>query len=259
MIDEALKNRIETALNSDKLMDLFEQLEKEGLGKTELEDIFTDFLKTLPQEAKREANEEKLIDLLDGITGYCHPDRCLFPPEEYKAHPGIILFFAANEDRKLIVRFIIENTNLRLFIADSYESGELEIKSVEEIDFTKHLRFYLWNEIVSNEFTIHEQWFEHIQKTNWSFISNPTFLLNFGEIEDKVITISGISYAFHDYPTQAFFEAIEPIRSYVDKLKVNTAIGVPVLKDAYSLVEKGFSLKESAETRWNYELDSISV
>lgn len=255
MIDEALTNRIESAISSNMLMSLLEDLEAEGLGQKELETIFTDFLITID---KREADEEKVIELLEGITGYCNPSRYLFPPEKYKTYPGIISFFAANEDRKLIVRFIFENTNLRLFIADSYESGELEIKSIEEIDFTKHLRFYLWNEIVSNEFTIHEQWFEHIQKTNWAFISNPTLFLNFGEIEGKFITISAISCGFHDYPTQVFFETIEPIRSYIDKLKVETAIGVPVLQDAYSLTKKGFFLKESAETRWNYNLDSDS-
>lgn len=252
MIDDALVNRIESTLSSNTLMSLLEDLEAEGMGQKELETIFTDFLKIIEN---RETDEEKIIELLEGITGYCNPSRCLFPPEKYKVYPGIIRFFAANEDRKLIVRFIFENTNFRLFIADSYESGELEIKSFEEIDFTKHLRFYLWNKIVSNEFTIHEQWIEHIQKTNWAFISDPTFFLTFGEIKDKIITTSAISYGFHDFPTQAFFETIEPIRSYIDKLKVETAIGVPVLQDAYSLTKKGFFLKESAETRWSYNLD----
>lgn len=255
MIDKVLKNRIETALSSNSLMNLFEQLESEGSDKKELENIFTDYLKVAQEENISESDEEKLFDLLDGITGYCHPERCLFPPEKYENHPGIIRFFAASEDRKLVISFILENTNLRLFIADSYESGELEVKSFEEINFTKHLRFFLWNESISDKFTIYEQWFEHIQKTNWSFISNPTFFLNFGEIESEVIAISAISYGFHDYPNKNFFEAIEPIRSFVDKLKVKTAIGIPVLPNANSLTEKGFSLKESAETRWKYNLD----
>ncbi len=258
MIDEVLKNRIETALSSDNLMDLFEDFVEENFGKDELESIFTDFYNSIQEDNNRESDKEKIGDLLDGITGYCHPDRCLFPPETYKDYPGIIRFFATDKDQKSVVNFIFENTNLRLFIADSYESGELEIKSVEEIDFTKHPRFYLWNEVISNEFTIREQWIEHIQKTNWAFISNPTFFLNFGETKDKVITISEIFYGFHHYPTQSFFETIEPIRFYINKIKVKTAIGVPVLQSAYSLVEKGFLLKESAETRWNYNLDSDS-
>jgi len=256
MIDEVLKNRVETALSSNSLMILFEELEAEGLGQKELENLFTEFLKLIPQETNREADEEKIYELLEGITGYCHSDRCLFPPGKYEVHPGIIRFFAANDDQKSIVRFIFENTSFRVFHTDSFENGELEIKSVEEIDFSTPVRLYLWSEVISSEYSIQEQWFEHIQKNCWSFISDPTFFLNFGEIESKVLTPSEVSYAFRHFPTQAAFDSIEPIRSHIDKFQVVTAIGIPVLQDAYSLTRQGFSLKESAETRWEYKLDS---
>lgn len=259
MIDEVLKNRIETALYSDKLMDLFEQLEREGLGQRELENIFTDFLNTIPQDAKRDSDEEKLIELLEGITGYCHPSRYLFPPEKYKTYPGIIRFFAANEDRKLIAQFIFENTSFRLFRDFSYENGELEIKSLEDFISTNYLNFDLWNGKVSKEFSINEKYIDHFQKTCWYFISDPAFILNFGSLEENFLEPSLVTHAFQQYPTQEAFDTIEPIRAFIDKLQVATAIGIPVLPNAYSLVEKGFSLKESAETRWDYKLDSISV
>jgi hypothetical protein len=259
MIDEVLKNRIETALYSDNLMNLFEQLESEGLGKKELENIFTEFLNTIPQDEKRESDEEKIIELIEGITGYCHPERCLFPPEKYQPYRGIIHFFASNEDRELIVRFIFENTSFRLFRDYSYENGELEIKSIEDFISTNHLSFYLWNEKVSKESSIHEKYFEHIQKTCWSFISDPTFILNFGSLEENFLEPSVVTHAFQQYPTQESFDTIEPIRAFIDKLQVATAIGIPVLPNAYSLTKQGIRFKESAETRWDYELDSISV
>lgn len=256
MIDEVLKNRIETALSSNNLMVLFEELEAEGLGQKDLENVFTDFLQSISQETNREEEKETIYELMEGITGYCNPSRHLFPPRQYEVHPGIIRFFAANEDQKLIVRFIFETTSFRVFHANSYENGELEIKSVEDLDFTKPTRVYLWNETISNEYSIHVEYFEHIQKTCWAFISDPTFFLHFGEIEGEILTPSVISYAFRHRPTQVAFDSIEPLRSYIDKLQVTTAIGIPVLQDANSLTKQGFLFKESAETRWNYELDS---
>jgi hypothetical protein len=246
MIDEVLKNRIETALSSDSLMKLFEQLEGECLDKKELETVFTDFLNSIPQDEKRE----------EGITGYCHPELCLFPPEKYQDPRGIIRFFAANEDQKLIVKFIFESTSFQVFRDYSYENGELEIKSVEAFASTNHSRFYLWNKTTSYDFSIHEQYFEHIQKTCWSFLSDPTFILSFGNLEETILEPSFVTHAFHNYPTKAAFDSIEPIRAYINRFQVATAIGVPVLQDAFSLNERGIHLKESAETRWKYKLDS---
>ncbi len=256
MIDEVLKNRIETALSSNNLMDLFEDLVREDFGKDELENIFTGFYNSIQEDDNRESDKEKIGDLLDGITGYCHPDRCLFPPEKYQAHRGIIHFFAANKDRKSIIRFIFENTSFRLFRDYSYENGKLEIESVEEFSSTNHLRFYLWNETISNEFSIHEQYFEHIQKTCWSFLSDPTFILNFGNLEENILELSFVTHAFNNYPTKAAFDSIEPIRSYIDKLQVTTAIGIPVLQNAYLMNKQGIIFKESAQTRWEYKLDT---
>ena len=240
-------------------MVLFEQLESEGLNKKELENVFTNFLKSAQEENILESDEEKLFDLLYGITGYCHPSHYLFPPEKYQVYPGIIRFFAANEDRKLIVKFIFENTSFRVFQDSSYENGELEIKTVEDFVSTNHLRFYLWNKTISNDFSIHEQYFEHIQKTCWSFLSDPTFSLSLGKLSENFLKPSSISYAFRTYPTNAAFDSIEPIRAYIDKLKVATAIGVPVLQDAFSLNEQEIHFKESPETRWEYKLDSESL
>ncbi|MEP7037274.1 MAG: hypothetical protein ABI891_02930 [Acidobacteriota bacterium] len=252
MIDGNLISRIESALSSNNLMSLFEELETEGLEQKELEKVFTDFLQSIDSQ---ETDEEKIIELLEIITGYCQPSFSLFPPDKYKVYPGIIRFFAAFEDQKLIIRFIFENTSFRLFHRSSYENSNLEIKTFDELDFSKPLRFYLWNRIISDEYSIHEQWFEHIQKRCWSFISDPTIFLSFGENKNQILEPSLINYGFRHYPTQAFFESIEPIRSYIDKLQVATAIGVPILQDAYLLIEKDFSFRESAETRWSYNLD----
>jgi hypothetical protein len=259
MIGEVLKNRIETALSSDNLMNLFEQLEREGLNKNELENIFTVFLKSAQEENIPESDEEKLFDLLDRITGYCHPGRCLFPPEKYQAHRGVIRFFAANEDQKSIVRFIFENTSFRLFRDFSYENGKLEINSVKDFDSANHSKFYLWNKTISNEFSIHEHYFEHIPKTCWSFLSDPTFILSFGNLEENTLEPSFITHAFRTYPTKAAFDSIEPIRVYIDEIQVATAIGVPVLQDAFSLNEQGIHFKESPKTRWEYKLDLDSL
>ena len=252
MIDEALVNRIEFALSSNALMGLFGELESEGLEQKELETVFTEFLKTIEN---RENDKEKVIELLEGIIGYCHPSRCLFLPEKYTAHRGIIRFFAVNEDQKSIVRFIFENTPFRFFRDYSYETGEIEIETVEDFVTTNHSRFYLWNETISSEFSIHEQYFEHLQKTCWSFLSDPTFILSFGNLEENILEPSLVTHAFRNYPTQAAFDSIEPIRAYIDKLQVATAIGIPVLQEAYLMNKQGTVFKESAQTRWEYKLD----
>lgn len=261
MINEVLKNRIELALSSDNLMNLFEDLVSEDFGKNDLENIFTDFFNSIQNEKNRESEKEKIGDLLEEITGYCHPDRCLFPPEKYTSHRGLIRFFAVNEDQKLIVRYIFENTSFRLFRDYSYETGELEIKNVEDFVATNHSRLYLWNKTISNEFSIHKQYFEHLQKTCWSFISDPTFILSFGNLEGNILDPSFVTHAFNlnNYPTQSAFDSIEPIRTYIDKSQVATAIGIPVLQNAYSSNKQGIQFKESAKTRWEYKLDSDSL
>jgi hypothetical protein len=70
--------KFEFALSSARLDKLVEEMKNDGLSQVEIYDCFYEFY-TMLKEAQREDDEDKVLDVLDRIVGWCSPHNKLFP------------------------------------------------------------------------------------------------------------------------------------------------------------------------------------
>jgi hypothetical protein len=78
------EERVETALRSKEpvpaLRRLVEDLGREGSTRTEMSRLFEDYLERVrahPESHK--GDEDAILDVLDALTGWCHPGAELLP------------------------------------------------------------------------------------------------------------------------------------------------------------------------------------
>ncbi|MEP6924570.1 MAG: hypothetical protein ABI954_08900 [Pyrinomonadaceae bacterium] len=85
---EEIKERFEHALTNSHLFDLVQQMKIEDISQVQIYCFFEDF-RNLLRESNREADEDKIMDVMDYIVGWCSPHMKLFPEglsnEEIKA------------------------------------------------------------------------------------------------------------------------------------------------------------------------------
>jgi hypothetical protein len=71
------QHRFEKALRSaepaQSLRSLVEQLATEGYAKQEIYGFFEAFLLQLRQKGPKETEENTVLDVMDALTGWCHP------------------------------------------------------------------------------------------------------------------------------------------------------------------------------------------
>ena len=78
MMDETILIRFEAALANDTLTELVREMEAEGHSQVQIYERFEQF-RALLRELDREADEEQVMDTMDGIVGWCGPRVKLFP------------------------------------------------------------------------------------------------------------------------------------------------------------------------------------
>lgn len=80
ILDEATARRFEHALAVDQLRELAKQFLAEGLSPVAILDIFLQFQVSLQSTNNRQADEDRLCDVMDSMVGWCHPQCWLFDP-----------------------------------------------------------------------------------------------------------------------------------------------------------------------------------
>lgn len=79
------KQKIKAALDApqpgDHLFHLATAFKEKGLTQAQIYSLFTDFL-ARHEEDEDETKYDALIDVLDFISGYCHPSKALFKDDE---------------------------------------------------------------------------------------------------------------------------------------------------------------------------------
>ena len=78
MMNTNMLERFETALRNDVLDGLVRELEAEGMSQVEIYDYFDQFIDLLG-DAEREEDEDRMMDTIGRIIGYCSPHAKLFP------------------------------------------------------------------------------------------------------------------------------------------------------------------------------------
>jgi len=87
MFAGALEERCEKALHSPDpgraLRALVQDLSREGLQKEEIYELLEKFLTHLRRkEGRRQSDEDLVLDVMDALTGWCHPEAQLLPNDK---------------------------------------------------------------------------------------------------------------------------------------------------------------------------------
>jgi hypothetical protein len=77
---DSVAKALGTAERGKNLRTLVQQLAAEGHSKAEIYQALEQFLIELRgREAPCEADEDAILDVMDALTGWCHPDAQLLP------------------------------------------------------------------------------------------------------------------------------------------------------------------------------------
>jgi hypothetical protein len=80
------QERFEKALQSPEpaqaLRSLVSQLSSEGFAKGEIYDFFENVLLQLRARGNQAAEEDTVLDVMDALTGWCHPDARLLADQK---------------------------------------------------------------------------------------------------------------------------------------------------------------------------------
>ncbi len=76
-MDDTLFNRFETALSANQLDSLVVEMKAEGRSQAEIFEEFNQF-RNLVDRTGRKADEDKVLEILDRIWGWCAPEQQLF-------------------------------------------------------------------------------------------------------------------------------------------------------------------------------------
>lgn len=78
--EECLANALRSSEPVPALRGLVEEMAQQGSSKSEIYELLEKFLVQLrTQPDPRVADEEAVLDVMDALSGWCHPDAALLP------------------------------------------------------------------------------------------------------------------------------------------------------------------------------------
>ncbi len=81
-VDERLLHALGCSQPGPALRSLIRELSREGHAKAQIYQMFEEFLPRLRRrDDYRESEDEILLDVMDALTGWCHPEARLSPGE----------------------------------------------------------------------------------------------------------------------------------------------------------------------------------
>ncbi|MBC7853776.1 MAG: hypothetical protein IAF94_10100 [Pirellulaceae bacterium] len=191
-------------------------------------------------------------------------------------------FFAAESDQRAVVDFLFTSTNVRLFESYSEFSQELrEFRSLDELaaafplGVDKHgngtaILLQLWSPSVMTKLEI-ERFALKPEKCNGHtfrhrIVGGGLIQLYLGGVHGRVITKSHFGH-FAEAGARKWgvekgvnWSELKTLSNKVQyhirkRLAAAKVPGRPVLPEALELVRAGYSLKEAAQTSWQYTLE----
>lgn len=195
-------------------------------------------------------------------------------------------FFAAKTDQNAIIEFLLSSTDVRIF--ESYSEPDHEIREFKSLDDLA-AAFEIGSDKYGNGLAVLLQlWspsvMQSLEITRFDlrpeFCDGHTFRyridggaliqLYFGGVYNRVITKSHLGHnseirakkwgASEGVNWQELKKLSNKIQYHIRKrLAVAKVPGRPVLTEAFALARDGFSLKEAAQTPWDYKLDSAKA